>query len=158
MGDVFLIPLDETSAAGGQVVSIRKGAELYLAIFGLRLNLKEVDPTFAVNSLPLLLTLSLDAKIWHGNWPIIGNLIKKVKHYPQPNYKVEYAGVMSIESRDHAMRRVASPEELKVLNYRTVTAPITVEKAIKAHFGIGPWIEYYDGLLAEHAIASAKMM
>lgn len=158
VGDIFLIPIDDKSAAGGQVISIRKKGELYLAIFGQRLSLDENDITLAVSGPLVFLTLSLDAKIWHKSWPIIGNQIKLVNQYPQPTYKIEHYGVMSIESRDETKRRAASIDEIKVLKYRKVVAPIIVEDAIKAYFGIGEWIEYYDGLRAEHAIASSKLL
>ena len=158
MGDIFLIPLDDISAAGGQVISIREKEELYLAIFGKRLGLDETDLEKIVSGQPVLLTLSLDAKIWHGSWPIIGNLIRLVRHYPQPNYKVEHAGVMSLESRDTKVRRAVTPEELGILKYRSVVAPQNIENAIRAYFGIGAWTEYHNGLSAQHAIASSKLL
>jgi hypothetical protein len=158
VGDVFLIPLDATSAAGGQVVAIREEEELYLAVFDQRLNLDETDPNAAVEGVPVLLTLSFDAKFWHGNWPIIGNLSGLVDRYPEPNYKVKYAGVMSLESRDQAVIRSASTDELAILNNRTVAAPQNVEDAIKALFGIGEWSEHYDKYRAEYAITSSKLL
>ena len=158
VGDVFLIPLDESSAAGGHVVSIREGEELYLAVFDQRLSLNEINPILAIGGVPVLLALSFDAKFWHGNWPIIGNQGSPVGQYPQPNFKIKHTGVMSLESRDKTVRRPATPDELEILKYRSVATPIIIEDAIKAHFGIGQWDEGNDELLAEYAIASSKLL
>jgi hypothetical protein len=158
VGDVFLIPLDGRSAAGGQVIAIRDDEELYIAVFDQRLNRNETDPAVAVDGVPILLTLSFDAKLFHGDWPIIGNLLGLVNRYPEPSYKVKHAGVMSLESRDHLVRRPASPEELEVLKYRSVAAPQNIEDAINAHFGIGEWSAHYDKYCAEYAIASSKLL
>jgi hypothetical protein len=158
VGDVFLIPLDGTTAAGGQVIAIREEEELYLAVFDQRLSLNETDPAIAVSGIPVLLTLSFDAKLFHGDWPIIGNLIGLVGRYPEPNYKVKHAGVMSLESRDHRVRRPASSGDLEVLEYRSVSSGSIVEKAIKAHFGIGEWSEQHNDLRAEYAIVSSKLL
>lgn len=158
VGDVFLIPLDETSCVGGQVISIRDENEFYLAVFGQRLSKDETDPETATSGAPKLLGLSFDAKLWHGHWPIIGNLIEKVGAYPQPNYKVRIAGVLSFESRDATVTRPITDEEAKILEYRGVSDAAVIENAIKAIFGIGEWSEHYDDIRAEYAIASSKLL
>ena len=158
VGDVFLIPLDESSCAGGQVISIRGENELYLAVFGQRLSKDETDPELATSGAPRLLGLSFDAKLWHGHWPIIGNLTEKVGAYPQPNYKVRSAGVLSFQSRDAAVTRPITDEEAKILEDRTVCDAAVIEDAIKATFGIVEWSEHYDNLRADYAIASSKLL
>jgi Immunity protein 26 len=158
VGDVFLIPLDELNAVGGQVISIREEEELYLAVFGHKLRLDESDPEAAISGAPVLLALSFDAKFWHGSWPIIGNRSRLIEQYPQPSYKVKHAGIMSIESRDKQVLRAASPDELEILRYRSVASPAIIEEAIKAHFGIGEWDDENDELLAEYAIVSSKLL
>ena len=158
VGDVFLVPLDEKSAAGGQVISIREGEEFYLAVFDQRLDLNETDPMAAISGTPVLLALSFDAKFWHGDWPIIGNRADLTAQYPQPSYKIKHGGIMSLESRDKNVRRPASSEEIQVLRYRSVASPAIIEDAIRAHFGIGEWNEDNDELLAEYAITSSKLI
>ena len=158
VGDVFLIPLDNTFAAGGIVISIWEGEELYLAVFNQRLSLNETDSIAATNGQPALLALTLDAKFWHGNWRIIGNQASLVGQYPQPNFKVKHAGVMSLVSRDRSVCRPASQDDLEILRYRSVAAPAIIEDAIKAYFGIGQWDEDNDELLANYAIASSKLL
>jgi hypothetical protein len=160
VGDVFLIPLSATSSAGGHVVAIREKEELYVAVFGQKLRKDEVDPEVTIAGDPVLLALTLDAKLFHGHWPIIGNLPIAPNRYPEPAFKVEYGypGIMSIESRDQSVRRAATFDELKVLRYRSVASPIIIEDAIKAHFGIGEWNESDDEYRAEYAMVSAKLI
>lgn len=158
VGDVFLVPLDETSAAGGHVIDIRENAEVYLAVFDQRVSLNETNSLVALSGKPALLALTFDAKFWHGNWPIIGNQIHTVDQYPEPAYKIKHAGVMSVESRDKSIRRPASPHDLEILQFRSVAAPIIIENAIKAQFGIGEWDINNDELLAGYAIASSQLI
>jgi hypothetical protein len=158
VGDVFLIPLDETSYAGGHVIAIRENAELYVAVFGHRLRHDEIDPEAAIAGDPVLLTLTFDAKLFHGEWPIIGNLMGATDRYPDPAFKIKHAGVMNIESRDKSVRRPAGEDELEFLQYRSVGSPMIIEDAIKAHFGIGRWSESYNKRLAEYAVSSSKLI
>ncbi len=158
VGDVFLIPLDATSSVGGQVIAIRENAELYIAVFGRRLRPDESDPETAVAAPPVLLTLSFDAKLFNGEWPVIGNLIGDTNRYPDLAFKIDHAGEMSVESRDKSVRRSATEEELKVLKNRSVASPMIIEDAIKAYFKIGEWNESYDKRLAKYAEISSALI
>lgn len=156
IGDVFVIPLDESTCVAGQIINSWK-EELYIAIFDRHLSRNEVDLKTAIAAEPVLLTLSLDGKLWNGHWPVIGNCTENLSHIPEPNYKVRQDGKIYLESRDRTYTRRASDEEAGALQFRTVSSPIIVEKAIKAHFGIGEWKPAYDELLAKHAIASSEL-
>lgn len=158
VGDVFLVPLDEISAAGGHVIAIRENEELYVAILDRRLRRSESDPEVAIAGNPVLLTLSFDGKLSNGEWPIIGNLAEAIERYPHPAFKIKHAGTMSIESRDKNVRRPATVDELEVLQNRSVASPMIIEDAIKAHFGLGEWNDSYDKRRAEYAAASSELI
>jgi len=157
VGDVFLIPLDEHHWAGGQVVGNWEG-ELYLAIFEERYTRDDADPMSIVDGTPAFLLLSMDALFWHGQWPILENLQYNLGEYPQPVFKVGLNGVMHVESRDRTIFRLASPREVEMLQYRTVSSPAEVEGAVQAYFGIGEWESRYDELRADYAIRSSKIL
>jgi hypothetical protein len=157
VGDVFLIPLDETASAGGIIINDRKG-ELYVAVFHEKLDSSESNTRKIVNGTPLFLTLTLDAKLWHGFWPIIGNELKLTAMFPQPVYKVHYEGKLHIESRDMKFHRIASANEAEKLDFRTVSSPAAIENATKGKFGIVEWNPHYDSLLADYAIKSSKFL
>jgi len=158
VGDVFLIPLDETSAVGGHVIAIRENEELYIAIMGRRLRRDESDPEVAIAGDPVLLTLSFDAKLSNGEWPIIDNLAGAIDRYPHPAFKIKHAGTMSVESRDKSVRRPATADELEVLQNRSVASPMIIEDAIRAYFGLGEWNESYNKRRAEYAAASSELI
>jgi Immunity protein 26 len=84
-GDVFLIPVDQTNNAGGIIISDRKG-ELYVAVFQERFDRSESDTKKIVSGIPMFLALTLDAKLWHGHWPIIGNELAQTFKFPQPAF------------------------------------------------------------------------
>lgn len=157
VGDVFLVPLDGRSWALGQLVSDYKG-ELYVAIFGQKLATREVAPYSVVDQEPVFLALTLDAKLFHGNWPILGNVQENLASFPQPVFKVRHSGVVHIESRDRTVNRPASAAEAGILRYRSVSSPAVVEKAVQAHFGIGEWSPHYDDFPAAYAFESARLL
>jgi hypothetical protein len=157
VGDVFLVPLDDRSWACGQIVSAWND-ELYLAIFGQKVEDRSVDVRSAIDQEPALLVLTLDAKFWHGDWPIIGNVRENLADFPQPAFKVRQSGVVYVESRDRAISRPASPSEVEILRYRNVSSPAVIEEAIHAYFGIGEWNPHFDKFHADYAYRSGQLL
>jgi hypothetical protein len=112
-----------------------------------------------VNTAKLLFAaLSLDAKIYHGHWPIVGNVKKNLKRIPQPVFKIDQGGRMYLESRDSSIYRPASNSQAERLRYRTIVAPIRLENALKALCGVGEWHPDYDELRADYAFDSARVL
>lgn len=157
VGDVFLIPVDESRRGIGQVVGDWKG-ELYVVIFRSVHNSEDVDPESIASEVPLLAALSLDAKIYNGDWKVIGNFRGNIERIPQPTYKVNQDGKVFLESRDRTISRPASPSESEALRFRTVVAPVRLERALKAICGIGEWNEKFDELRADYAFASSRFI
>jgi hypothetical protein len=157
-GDVFLVPVDQTTSVGGFVISNSNG-ELYVAVFHERMETADAartNPKTIINGKPMMLALTLDAKLWNGDWKIIGNETGANTEFPQPAFKMQHKGKIYLESRDMKLRRPASANEEQILNYRTVSSPAVVESAAKAKFGIGQWNKYFDPLLADYAINTSK--
>ena len=102
--------------------------------------------------------LTLDAKIHHGDWPIIGNRKENIGTIPQPWFKVWVEGQTYVEARDRSVIRPATTEEATALRLRTVVAPVRLEKALKAFHGIGEWQPRFDELRAEYAAESANLI
>jgi hypothetical protein len=157
VGDVFLIPLKGGGCAGGQIVSAWND-ELYVAVFGHRLDAFERDLSAVTSGMPIFLTLTLNAKLWHGDWPIIGSRKDNLRAFPPPAYKVRQAGVIHVESRDRTSSRPASPAEASELKHRTVSAPAVVEDAVAAYFSEGEWSAHYDDLRSDYAILSSRLL
>jgi hypothetical protein len=157
-GDVFLVPLGDGASAGGQVIAIREREELYIAIMDRRLSSSTCDPKLAIAGDPAFLTLTFDAKLANRDWPIIGNCVNTIERFPHPSFKIKHAGVMQIESRDKQTRRLANLHELSLLHYRSVGSAMIIQDAVRAFFGVGPWVETYDKRLASYAQTTAALL
>jgi hypothetical protein len=157
IGDVFLIPLTEQSWAYGQLVSAWNG-ELYVAIFGDKTERDEANSKAILGIKPVFLVLTLDAKLWHGHWPIIGNVQTNLSSFPQPAFKVRQKGIVYIESRDRARTRQATAHESQILRFRTVTSPAAIEQVVRAYFGIGDWNPHFENYLADYAYKSGELL
>lgn len=157
VGDVFLVPLDGKNWALGQLVSDYKG-ELYVAIFGQKFETQDVDPKNVIGQEPIFLALTLDAKLFHGDWLILGNVQENLASFPQPAFKVRQSGVVHIESRDRTISRPISPFEAEILRYRSVSSPAVIEEAVQAHFGICEWNPHFDKFPADYAFESSQLL
>jgi hypothetical protein len=150
VGDVFLIPLAESCWAIGQILAAWN-EELYVAIFGEKIHQPYPDPEIVIGLQPTFLVLTLDAKLWHEAWPVVGNVRENLSRFPQPAFKVRHKGVVYVESRDRKLSRPATASESQILRYRTVTSPAAIEEAVRAHFGNGDWNPRFESYLAEYA-------
>jgi hypothetical protein len=157
VGDVFLVPLDGKNWALGQLISSWQG-ELYVAIFRQKVKTQQADPHSVTAQEPVFLALTLDAKLFHGDWPILGNVQENLARFPQPAFKVRQSGIVYIESRDRTISRPASSNEAEVLRYRSVSSPAVIEEAIKAHFGANEWNSHYDKFHANYAFESSRLL
>ena len=156
VGDVFLIPIEGDRYGIGQVAGDWKG-ELYLVVYDREVSINaspnEIDGAFLQFA-----TLSLDAKLHNGDWPIIGSRQDNIEGIPQPWFKVGYNEQTYVEARDRSVFRPATATEEARLRLRTVVAPVRLEKALKARHGFGDWHSRYDELTAEYASESAKLI
>ncbi len=157
IGDIFQIPIDESRFGVGQIAGAWKG-ELYVIIYDGLFSEKYFDSESVIGAKPLFAALSMDAKIYHGDWPIIGNVTKNLEHIPQPVFKIDQGGQVFLESRDRSVSRLASSSEAGRLRLRTVVAPVRLENALKAHSGLGEWNPRYDELRADYALDSSRVL
>lgn len=157
VGDVFLVPLDGQNWALGQIVSAWND-ELYVAIFSQKFEVRSVNPDSVLTQEVALLALTLDAKLFLGDWPIIGNVQGNLSSFPQPAYKVRQSGVVYIESRDRTFSRPALPAESEQLRYRSVSYPAIIEEAVQGYFGVMEWNPHFDKFRPGYASESAKLL
>lgn len=157
VGDVFLVPLDCQSWAVGQLISAWN-EELYVTIFDKKTEARELDLSATLNLNSALFALTLDAKLFHGDWPILGNVDENLDRFPQPAFKVRQSGVVYIESRDRTVSRPASPSEAEILRYRSVSYPAIIEEAAQGYFGFCEWNAHFDKFRPEYAIFSSRLL
>jgi hypothetical protein len=158
VGDVFLIPIDDTSWVIGQLVR-KKRTELYVAIFADRFSSTDVEPSSIIGKKPLFLVLTLDALLYHGMWPIIGNVQENRNSFPEPAFMVGIWGSGAhIISRDETICRLATPAELEVLKLRSVRTSHGIEVMLRNYFGTNEDQEDFNYFLATYAENSGKLL
>lgn len=147
-GDVFSVPLGDGRCGVGQVVG-RYGKDAYFfAMFDVASRCTDpLDIDAAMRSRVLFLALSFDAKLAVGHWTVVdnrpvscGNLL--------PAYKEAVGTAHEIDVVDYSgeRRRKATSAEAEILPNRKIVAPVRLEKALKAKFGLEPWDEIYSDL------------
>jgi hypothetical protein len=155
VGDVFLVPLDGDRYGIGQIAGDWKG-ELYVVIYDKVVSHEASSADVEMGEL-LFAALTLDAKLHHGDWPVIGNRRDNIAALPQPWFKVTMDGAPHTEARDRSVLRRSTPNEEATLKLRTVVAPVRIENALKALHGLGEWNPRFDELRADYALESSKI-
>lgn len=118
VGDVFTVPLDDSTVALGQVVSKYTKA-LYVIIFDLVADARSVqtlhfsDVTAAT---PLLARMTFDARFRPGMWQIVGNSVPDQRRFlPAFSHGSEdYDGVHVTNFEGSRMRRATADEARRV--------------------------------------------
>ena len=158
VGDVFTIPLEGRRAGVGQIVATYGKHQYFFAVFDPAYkSVDAIDVHVAVRAHLALLALSLDAKLFHQHWKVIGHA--EVSHdIPLPAYKeggtdgafrvVDYSGQLS---------REATAEEARRLSYRTTVAPVRIEAAFRAKHGEAEWAERFDALTPDYELTTENL-
>jgi hypothetical protein len=78
---------------------------------------------------------------------------------PLPAFKVAIGGPedMYVEDFSGQKRRPATHAEAEILPYRTVVAPVRLERALRAKFGLAPWLEAYSDLAPNETMTTARL-
>ena len=160
VGDVFIVPVGDGRAGIGQVVADYGASAHYIAIFDgvMSLKMAETQAVKATSSPVALLALSMDAKLYVGDWLTVGHA-PVAAGMALPAYK-ELVGVpdqFDVVDFSGNRRRRATPEEVGRLPYRKVVAPVRIENALKASLGLGPWLQIFDDLRPKGHVTSADM-
>jgi hypothetical protein len=153
VGDIFQVPLDTVRFGYGQVVALPEKNVLFICLFAATTE-RSVQPDLQaiVRSAILLAGNTFDAKLWHGHWPVVGNMTPDLAAIVLPNYKEGPPGQAFVENLDLTRRRRATPQEEAILPFRSYVAPVRYEKALQALAGIGEWRPEYEDLRYEHVL------
>ena len=153
VGDIFQIQINQTSCTYGQILLINHLTfPLYIAVF---------KPAYEYTQLPNLDALceseialvggTMDARIYHGNWIIVGNNDPVIDRIPKPYFKAFVKGKPIIEDFFGKFIRKATPRDLESYDNWTSFSPMAYEMAIKSIHGEADWLPAFDQLLIEYA-------
>ncbi|MFO0777623.1 MAG: Imm26 family immunity protein [Nitrospira sp.] len=139
VGDIIEIPINDNLVGYGQIVCA--GKVLYVVIFEEAYpKAKRIDIQKVVAGKILLVGHTLDGRLYHGMWKVIGNVPIDTTRIPFPCYKLELGSEgMVVVDFDGTVMRKANKQEEDLLTFRTTRAPIGFEHALQAKHGIRPW-------------------
>jgi hypothetical protein len=147
-GDIFQIPLDNEQFCFGQVLENKSGV-LRITTFKTAYNQTDKpDPDEVLIQPIFLLTDTLDAKIYHGDWKVYANRTP-IGNLPKPNFKYGLDTVY-ITDYDNSKKRVATHREADNLDFQFSVSPIRIQNAMQAFFGTKPWDKDFDKLTLDY--------
>jgi len=157
VGDVFLIPVEGTTAAVGQIVATYLNA-FFLATFDGITETDAPDVDRALASPVVFLVLALDAKLALGHWPIVARR-PVADDIPLPAFKEAVGSPERIRVIDHSgtRERSATAEEARALRHRAIIAPVLLERAVRARLGLEPWLDAFDEFTPDRARTTDRL-
>lgn len=151
------MPIDEQRIGFGQIVSTRSHNFIMIVFEGTwdkneKPKLKEIAQREI-----LFMGYSMDAKLYHKHWEIIGNYNKNLKQIELPYYRLG-TPPDEIYLLDHTGKKIrpCTEEEFEKLKYRKVKAAVEYELALKAYYGQQEWEEDFEELKPENLLAGRR--
>jgi hypothetical protein len=113
------------------------------------------DVAAALAAPVLFASLSYDGKIYAGHWRIIDHApVSRTTRLPAYRVAIGAPPRPYIEDFFAIKRRRASRKEARALPERGFVSPAVLERALRAHHGMEPWLPAFDDLaLNQLAIA-----
>jgi hypothetical protein len=159
LGDVFVVPLDESRAGIGQVVATYGQGAFYFAIFDLLVppNEAEANVDRALGCDLLFLAPSLDARLPVPYLTVIGS--RPVREgLPLPAHReVDGENLVHVVDFSGRRRRRATDEEARRLQNRRFIAPLRLARALRASAGLEPWTDAYAALIPDEELSSERL-
>lgn len=143
-GDLLSFPVSESNSGYGQI--LHSDIIQYIVIFEPKLK-RDISLDEVLSSLPLLQGWTMDARIWSGQWHLVGHA-RPIWNIELFEFKLELEGRMWVTDLNGNRLRLATPDEVTKLKFHRSYSPIAFEKAFKAYHGLLPWEERFDSLLS----------
>lgn len=159
VGDLVEIPIDDQRSCYGQVFDISQPGKFYFGVFDAAFSTGEPPESDAIARCDLLLVAeTLDALLFHGRWHVVGNTGVQAD-VPYPWFRVAFGSEAKpyVANYSRTVIRPAQPHELALVDHRATFAPIILDQAVKARFGIGDWRPEFDQLTAAHVRYQAAL-
>ncbi|ALX03485.1 hypothetical protein AERYTH_01630 [Aeromicrobium erythreum] len=159
-GTVFSVPLGDGRTAIGQIATMKSKKILYLVLFEQMVADDEVETDWqsAIQSPIVIAGSSLDARLYHGYWTILGVAdVPDPLHLPASKVAIGMPPTVYVTDYCETRRRPATANEAEILPNITTVSPMRLEKAFKALHGLEPWLEVYDPLLPANIITESMV-
>ncbi|EJL74397.1 Imm26 family immunity protein [Chryseobacterium populi] len=164
IGDIFTIPLSEKEVGFGQIVQMPDKYTLIIVVYNYKtFQAEKYDIEKAVDSEILFLGYTNDAKLYHKDWKIVGNLLNNISRILLPCFKLglpsaDYPdGARLVDFKGNVLANI-DKKTFDKLHFQTEVGPIRFENALKAHFNLHEWIaEDYDKILYQKTLESVEI-
>jgi hypothetical protein len=158
-GDIFAIPIDEGKEGFGQIAVIPNKSNFIVVIFEKAYDRRQRPALDAIVQDKILFQgYTMDALLYHKEWPLIGNVTANLKEIKLPYYKLGTPPDCKLVNYEGKTKGKISREIFDKLNYQKVIAPIRYENALKAFHQIGEWRQDYDELRYEVTLESISVV
>lgn len=160
-GDIFNIPLNDKLFGFGQIVDFPQTKDVFImCCFDFKNDTGMINDINDVGEFDLaLLSYCTDAKIYHGQWKLIGNFEKNLDKIQLPYFKIgSYPGELYLIDFKSDRKKAITQPQFDQLNYKTTFSPVRYENALRAHFGLQAWLaEDYDRLTYKEVLKSIEV-
>jgi hypothetical protein len=156
-GDVFAFDIDDGRVAAGQLILKKANKLLHVVIFRpLWAKDGALDANKIAASEILFVGGTLDARLWHGDWRLIGNVEPDLSRVPLPFYKSRRSGRDYVLDFQGNAIREADSDDLRFYHSEWFVSPMVFEDAVKAYHGLGPEPRDIMRLTYEDAMAQSR--
>jgi hypothetical protein len=156
-GDIFQIPIDVSNICFGQVIENIGGA-LRIVTFDTLHRLNDLPDTQEIfSSKIVLLTNTMDAKIYNGDWKVYANCSLFKTDLPKPYFKL---GLEPTYITDYEGKRIriATKEEENYFDHKFSVAPIRIQNAMQAFYKMKSWDPDYEKLTYNYCLEKSKLL
>ncbi|MBY0177890.1 immunity 26/phosphotriesterase HocA family protein [Curtobacterium herbarum] len=158
-GDVFMIPVNDAAAYLGQVVGER-GVSLYMVVFDQALPIGEITDSrnWRLDTEPLFALQTFDGLFDDGTWKVIGRASPDRERFlPAFTHGLPETGGVRVTDFSGNRERLATLEESNAVPHMITRSPLLLEKAVRAHAGLEPWLPAFDGIRYKKTPTSAEL-
>lgn len=156
IGDIFQIPIDDGSICFGQVIENRNGVLRVVTFDSLHKPEDLPNTEEIISSKVVLLTNTMDAKIYNGDWKVYANSSLFETNLPKPHFKLGLDPTF-LTDFDGKRIRLASKEEENLFDYKFSVAPIRIQNAMQAFFKRKVWEPDYEKLTYNYCLEKSKL-
>lgn len=158
-GDIFNIPIDENEVGYGQIVKIKSHNFLMIVFKGLWRKNEDINISEIVSNEVLFMGYSIDAKLYHNHWKIVGSYTENLDKIELPLFRLGTPPdeIYILDHKGDKIRK-CSVDEFELLDYQKIISPVRYEKALKAFYNKDHWHDDYEVLKVDNLLLGKRTL
>lgn len=158
-GDVFTVPVADGSSYVGQVLTTDSD-ELFIVIFDFPISdcVSLTDVSDALVAEPLVASWTHDERFRPDAWSVVGHAPADTQRLlPAFTWGLSATGGVRVTNFSGSRTRMASAEEAARIPQKTLRSPALIERFLRAHAGVDPWLDVLERVRHRSAPSSAEL-